>query len=253
MKRIITALIGIPLVIAVIHFAPHWLFALVVAVFAGLAFNELMSFGSARTGSRPGIWTALVSAAVTASFVGNASWVLTILAAAVLFCCANMAFDGSLDTVLPNAGLAMLGLVYCSVLLGFVVWLQSNVVLVMLGTIWTGDAAAYYGGRALGRHKLAPTISPNKTVEGSVAGIIGSIIAGVGLGTWLLGKPILFLIVASLAAAIAGQIGDLTESAFKRSAGVKDSSSLIPGHGGVLDRVDSLLFAAPVFYWFFNS
>jgi len=109
MKRIMTAMIGIPLVIAVIHFAPHWFFALVVALFAGLCFNELMTFGSARSGSRPGIWTAVVSAAVTASFVGNASWVLTILAAAVLFCVANLALEGSLDSILPNAGLVILG------------------------------------------------------------------------------------------------------------------------------------------------
>ena len=246
-------MIGIPIVIAVIHYAPHWFFALVVALFAGLCFNELVAFGSARSGSRPGIWTAVVSAAVTASFVGDASWVLTILAAAVLFCVANLALEGSLDSMLPNTGLVMLGLVYCSVLLGFVIWLPSNVVLVLLATIWTGDAAAYYGGRALGRHKLAPTISPNKTVEGSITGLIGSIAAGVGLGAWLLGKPVSFLVIASMAAAMAGQIGDLAESALKRSAGVKDSSSLLPGHGGLLDRVDSLLFAAPVFYWFFNS
>jgi phosphatidate cytidylyltransferase len=123
----------------------------------------------------------------------------------------------------------------------------------MMGVIWAGDVAAYYAGRALGRHKLAPTISPNKTVEGSIAGLAGSILAGTLLGSWLLQRQISFLALASLAAAIAGQLGDLAESALKRSSGVKDSSSLLPGHGGMLDRLDSLIFAAPVFYWFFHS
>jgi len=253
MKRVLTAVIGIPLVIAVTLYSPHWLFALIVALAAGLCFNELMTFSVSRMGSRPGGWTAVAGAAVTASFVGDPAWVLTILTAAFLFCFILMMFDGSLDSILPKASLVAIGMVYCCVLLGFIVWLPGRTVLVLMGTIWAGDAAAYYGGRALGRHKLAPTISPNKTVEGSVAGLAGSIVAGILLGSWLLQRQISFLALASLAAAIAGQLGDLAESALKRSAGVKDSSSLLPGHGGMLDRLDSLIFAAPMFYWFFHS
>jgi len=253
MKRVLTAVIGIPLVIAVTLYSPHWLFALIVALAAGLCFNELMTFSVSRMGSRPGGWTAVAGAAVTASFVGDPAWVLTILTAAFLFSFILMMFDGSLDSILPKASLVAIGMVYCCVLLGFIVWLPGRTVLVLMGTIWAGDAAAYYGGRALGRHKLAPTISPNKTVEGSVAGLAGSIVAGILLGSWLLQRQISFLALASLAAAIAGQLGDLAESALKRSAGVKDSSSLLPGHGGMLDRLDSLIFAAPMFYWFFHS
>jgi phosphatidate cytidylyltransferase len=253
MKRVLTAVIGIPLVVAATLYSPRWLFALIIALVAGLCFNELMTFGAARMGSRPGSWTAVAGAAVTASFVGDSVWVLTILTASFVFCLAVLTFERPLDSMLPNASLIALGMVYCCLLPGFLVWLPARVVLVLMGTIWAGDAAAYYGGRALGRHKLAPTISPNKTVEGSIAGLAGSTIAGVGLGTWLLGSPISFLAVAVLVAAIAGQIGDLAESALKRSSGVKDSSSLLPGHGGMLDRLDSLIFAAPVFYWFFHS
>jgi phosphatidate cytidylyltransferase len=138
-------------------------------------------------------------------------------------------------------------------LLGFLVWLSSDVVLTLLAVVWVGDSAAYFGGRALGRHKLAPEISPNKTVEGSVAGLMGSVAAGIAMGTWLLGLSAAFMAGISLVAGIAGQIGDLAESALKRSAGVKDSSTLLPGHGGMLDRLDSLMFAAPVFYWFFRT
>jgi phosphatidate cytidylyltransferase len=253
MKRVLTAVIGIPLVIAVTLHSPHWLFALIVALAAGLCFNELMTFGASRMGSRPGAWTAVAGAAVTASFVGDAAWVLTILTAAFAFCVAVMMFEGSLDPMLPNAGMVAMGMVYCCVLLGFVVWLPGHTVVALMGIVWAGDAAAYYGGRAFGRHKLAPSISPNKTVEGSIAGLAGSVLAGILLGSWLLERQLGFLVLASLAAAIAGQLGDLAESALKRSAGVKDSSSMLPGHGGMLDRLDSLIFAAPVFFWFFHS
>jgi len=254
MKRIVTAAIGIPLVIAVTLYSPPWLFALVVAVFAGLGFHELTTMGVARMNTRHGAWPSLAAAAVTASFIGDSKWVLTMTAAAFLFCLLVMTFEGSIDNMLPSISLTALGLVYCGVLLGFLVWLTPHhAVFVLMGTIWAGDAAAYYGGRAVGRHKLAVTISPNKTVEGSISGLIASTIAGVGLGVWLLGLSMPFLAVASLATATAGQLGDLAESALKRSAGVKDSSSLLPGHGGVLDRLDSLLFAAPVFYWFMHS
>ena len=146
-----------------------------------------------------------------------------------------------------------MGFVYCGVLLGFLLWLDRRTFLTLLGTIWIGDAAAYYGGRLLGRHLLAPRISPKKTVEGAFAGLIGSIVSGVLLGTWLTGQSSTFLLAASFCAAVVGQLGDLAESALKRSSGVKDSSSLLPGHGGMLDRLDSVLFAAPVYFWFFMS
>jgi len=253
MKRVLTAVIGIPIVIAITLHAPHWLFALVVALAAGQCFRELLNFSSTRLGTRPGGWTAVAGAAVTASFVGEAAWVMTILTAAFIFTIVVMTFEGSLESLIPTAGIVALGMVYCCVLLGFLVWLPPHVVLVLMGTIFAGDAAAYYGGRALGRHKLAPTISPNKTVEGSIFGLAGSVLAGVGLGSSLLGAPVTLLAVASFTAGIAGQLGDLTESALKRSAGVKDSSSLLPGHGGMLDRLDSMMFAAPVFFWFFHQ
>jgi phosphatidate cytidylyltransferase len=130
--------------------------------------------------------------------------------------------------------------------------MRREMILVLLGVLWIGDAAAYYGGSTLGRHLLAPHLSPKKTVEGAFAGLIGSIIAGVALGVWVANERSGVLLIASIAAACAGQVGDLVESALKRSAGVKDSSDLLPGHGGLLDRLDGLLFAAPVFYWFFS-
>ncbi len=126
-------------------------------------------------------------------------------------------------------------------------------VLAIMVTIWTCDSAAYYAGRALGRHKLFERISPKKTWEGSIAGAIGAVAIMIGMQQWFL--PYLSVADAVVIGAIVGvfgQLGDLAESHIKRDAGVKDSSQLIPGHGGLFDRFDSLLFAAPLVYLYLN-
>src|SRR5690606_7668727 len=125
-------------------------------------------------------------------------------------------------------------------------------VLLPLLTTWAGDSAAYFAGRAWGRAKLAPTASPGKTVVGALAGLGGSVLAGVMVSVVLLADlpvhsvPPLAAGIIGLLLGMAAQVGDLVESVLKREAGVKDSGTLLPGHGGVLDRVDSLLFAFPV-------
>jgi phosphatidate cytidylyltransferase len=116
--------------------------------------------------------------------------------------------------------------------------------------IWVSDSVAYFAGRAFGKHPLAPHLSPKKTWEGSVAGFIGSLLVAFIFRPWLhAGLPLLLGMAA--AGNVAGQVGDLVESAYKRSAGVKDSGGLLPGHGGVLDRIDALILAIPVvwYYW----
>jgi phosphatidate cytidylyltransferase len=125
--------------------------------------------------------------------------------------------------------------------------------LFLFGLLWVGDTTAMWVGSALGRHKLAPTVSPNKTVEGFVGGILGALAIGVVMIFWRLDAiPWYHVLIIAFGCSIFGQLGDLVESMWKRSLGIKDSSAIIPGHGGVLDRFDSLLFAAPfmLFYWY---
>ena len=127
-------------------------------------------------------------------------------------------------------------------------------VLFLLGVIWAGDTLAYLIGKLVGRYKLRPDISPGKTIEGAIAGLVGSILAGVAIWSLLLVDqvPMMTLsltLIASLLIGITSQVSDLSESIIKRSAGVKDSGRLIPGHGGLLDRLDSMMFATPTFYY----
>ena len=122
--------------------------------------------------------------------------------------------------------------------------------LLLLAVIVVSDSAQYYTGRAFGKRPLSPAISPKKTVEGAIGGVVfGTAAFAVG-GSYLFGAPFWALALLGAAISLLGIVGDLFESLLKRSAGVKDSSQLIPGHGGVLDRIDSWLFAAPVYYMF---
>jgi phosphatidate cytidylyltransferase len=115
---------------------------------------------------------------------------------------------------------------------------------------WVGDSAAYFAGRAFGKRPLAPVLSPKKSWEGTIASIIGALVVALVFSRWLT-IPLPHLLAMAAVGNVAGQAGDLLESAYKRSAGVKDSGSLLPGHGGVLDRIDALILAIPVvwYYW----
>jgi phosphatidate cytidylyltransferase len=253
MKRIATALVGIPLAVLLTLKLSDLLFALALSLVAAVCLDELCQLAIRRMDVRPGRWVLALGALVTLSFAGGVTWVVAVLAGAIMLAATIVTFGASLQEALPKLAVAVLGILYCCVLLGFLVLLQPEMRVVLLGVIWIGDAAAYYGGRSLGRHLLAPDISPKKTVEGAFAGLIGSVIAGVILGVLMTGNSPSILLVASFVAGCVGQTGDLVESAIKRSAGVKDSSSILPGHGGMLDRLDSVLFAGPVFYWFFGK
>lgn len=151
-----------------------------------------------------------------------------------------------------NAGATVLGALYASFFV-FLDLLRNRpddghaYTLLLVGAVWAADSAAMLGGRAFGRHLLAPVLSPKKTWEGAVSGVLGALLGAIVVAL-LLRLPLGVALAAAAAAAIAGLFGDLAESALKRSAGVKDTGALLPGHGGILDRFDAMLFAAPAVY-----
>lgn len=182
-------------------------------------------------------------------------WYFFVLVVTVMLCMTAGVVQSKVSgfgAMFTAAGVAYLGILFAVILEVSVsrIWLQS----LILGCVptWVCDSCALFGGSRFGKHKLAPKVSPKKTWEGSLCGAAGAVVVGVilclipaykGVGWWV-------VVLAALVGSSLGQIGDLAESLFKRMVGVKDSSNLIPGHGGVLDRVDSLLFAIPTAYFF---
>jgi phosphatidate cytidylyltransferase len=157
---------------------------------------------------------------------------------------------------LPAAGITSSGLILVALPLTYAIRLHGaeadgpKLLMFVLVITWVGDTAAYFVGRAIGKHKLAAVLSPKKTWEGTIASIFGALLVAVVFARWLV-VPLPHLLAMGVVGNVAGQAGDLLESAYKRSAGVKDSGSLLPGHGGVLDRIDALILAIPVvwYYW----
>ncbi len=224
------------------------MFAAAVALVGALALEEFCALTAGGSIERPGRWLLPFGAVVTFSFILGPVWTVGTLVATVVALLITAIPAAPSRAVLTHLGAGALGLLYTSLLLGFVSLLDRSAVLILLGIVWGGDAGAYYGGRAFGRRQLA-RVSPNKTVEGALVGGAASILIGSLLGGEILGMSYSRMAAVAALTAIAAQVGDLCESALKRGASVKDSGTLLPGHGGFLDRIDSLLFAAPAFYW----
>jgi len=179
---------------------------------------------------------------------------------------AAMVRGAPFDRMIPSAAVTVLSVMYIVFLGGHLIavrvgvrpLLSRNLLGFFFLVIMGSDVAAYYGGRLFGRHKLAPTVSPGKTWEGAAAGMLASLLLAVAAHYWFfLNLPLKFALPLAAVMNVVGVLGDLTESALKRSTGAKDTARILPGHGGVLDRIDSLLFNAPVIYYFarlyFNS
>jgi len=297
MKRVLTAVVLVPVVLLILFKAPDWLFSGFIGLIAVLAAHEYFGIASHY---QEKLHAYLVEVAVGLYFLGHClsgmsafgmqkfgsmfdGWMYNLTGPRVLpllLFVAGMAYS-SLRQALPAAAFSYFGFIYVAYTLGgiSIVGHLANgriLVFVFLIVVWSGDIFAYYAGRAFGRHKLAETISPKKTWEGAIASIIGATIVSILLFRYLheIGNGLVHLnsfpsrsimyvdsgvhplqwwlaAVFGLLVNITAQFGDLAESALKRGAGVKDSGNLLPGHGGILDRIDAMLFAAPVL-WFFD-
>lgn len=172
------------------------------------------------------------------------------LLAMMAFALTRVRGGGDIKEVLPLLTSYLFGLGYISLFLSYFLLLKRREIVFLLTLIWTVDTLAYFTGRGIGRRKLSPHVSPNKTVEGAIGGLLGGLLASLLSGPFLLeDHSPLYLIAAGLGIGVVCQVGDLTESLCKRWAGVKDSGRLIPGHGGLLDRIDSILVSVPFFYY----
>ena len=234
------------------------LLAVAMAV-AALAFIEYEKMVDA-IGAKVPYWTALLATLLACAMVPF-QWVdiSAILALALLLIALNVLLSDRVGTpILADTAAAVLAPVYIGLPLGALVGVHAiagrEAVLLLIATVAVSDTAQYYSGRTFGRTPLAPLRSPKKTREGAVGGfIVAPIFLTVAGGYWLPSAPPMWLAVLGIGIVFAGIIGDLFESMLKRAADMKDSGTLIPGHGGVLDRIDALLFAAPVFYFFLRT
>jgi phosphatidate cytidylyltransferase len=275
-KRVATALVLIPVVVGLVLFTPTWAVAVATAVITVLALWEYFALGEAIGHRAYRIWAIVCSVLFIysqwlASYDNRVSdriyflfgrplgerpsveWYLFlfVLGLAIFILWTKR----PLVEALPAAGITCSALLLVALPLSFAVTLHGlprigpRLLLFALVITWAGDTAAYFVGRAMGKHPLAPHISPKKTWEGSVGSMVGSLIVAWAFSYWIR-IPIGHLLAMAVIGNVAGQMGDLLESAYKRSAGVKDSGGLLPGHGGVLDRIDALILCIPVIWYY---
>ena len=267
MKRVLTAVVLAPLVLALVFLGPAWSLTVAVAAVAMLAAWEFMAL-TERCGAKPPRIPVL--AAIAALFAGNYQWpdeTVTFFGFLCIILLLYCVFASPIERVLADATSSVFALFYLGLTLIPIPMLreQSNgpsLLAFLFLTVWAGDILAMYTGRMFGRRKLSPKLSPNKTWEGTIGSVLGSVaVAGIllAVSTYLAqwnsarlsfaDEVWWYWLILAVVVNVAAQAGDLAESALKRSAGVKDSGTLLPGHGGVLDRIDALLLAAPVLWY----
>ncbi|HYL92157.1 MAG TPA: phosphatidate cytidylyltransferase [Alphaproteobacteria bacterium] len=284
MKRVLTAVVLVPVVLLIVFKAPLWLFALVVAGIIVLALHEYLGIAKAAE-LKPILWLTYIMAVLPFVMLWVTGWPaepsypkvdfsllflpgwLPVFLAAIVFG-VPLVFRKDLRMGLASVGASVFGLIYIAVPLSLLVCLRGDLstkilVIFVLFSVWAGDIAAYYVGRSLGKHKLAPVVSPNKSWEGAIASVFASVAVALLVfrfqpqinklflvAPWAQQAAWVHVVALAIITNIAAQFGDLFESALKRGAGVKDSGSLLPGHGGILDRIDALLFAIPVVWYY---
>jgi phosphatidate cytidylyltransferase len=267
MKRILTAVVLIAVVFAVVFLGQLWMVAVLAALIAGLAAFEYGQLAKASGINIPTWWTIpSVAMIFVAAFAWPGDTQLPLLTALGFLLFGLNGFLRPLKQVLPETAAGLFGLAYIAYPLSLLpqIWSRDDgkpLLLFLMVCVWAGDIAALYVGKNLGKRKLAPRLSPGKTWEGSIASLLGSMLAGAAVfwvgdllsarGNMVLHieEPLWQVLLLAVVLNAAAQIGDLLESAIKRGADVKDSGTMLPGHGGILDRIDALLLAAPVLWY----
>jgi phosphatidate cytidylyltransferase len=258
--RFATAAVGVPVIIALIYVAPPWAFYLLVLGAALVGEQELfaMSHPGDRVSQAVGV---LVSAAASLAVYfggGDARVLVTVLVTVPAFApLYTLARLGSIESAAMRVFAMGFGPFFIAVPLTLLALMRktfgtegSGFVILSLGLAWFADTGAYFAGRFLGRHKLYEAVSPKKTLEGAVGGLVSSVVwALFGSFVYLRGAlPVIHAVPLAVVGGVLGQAGDLGESLLKRSTGVKDSGAIVPGHGGILDRVDALIVTSIVVY-----
>jgi phosphatidate cytidylyltransferase len=254
MTRLVSGVVLALVAVAAIVWLPLLVLRVVAAAVAAAAAYEYA--GAAGVVRAPSRLLVVAMAAVACWWLGMPALASVAVAAAIAL--AWLAVEVLLfGHDIGRAAAAVAGAVYVGGPLGLLVAIHARagwmVTLLLLATVVVSDTAQYYAGRAFGRRLLAPVVSPKKTIEGAIGGLLAAALFMAVAGSRILGEAIVPLAVLGLAMGAVGICGDLFESSLKRHAGMKDSSSLIPGHGGVLDRIDALLFATPMFYLYLRG
>jgi phosphatidate cytidylyltransferase len=252
-RRLIVALILVPLLYIVVMYLPTEYFFLLTVILSSLALLEFYAMFKLEgmmkyTGM---LWGAALLAVF---FSSREHFATAVLLSLLIIMTVRLLLKGSPESSHHDISTAVLGLLYIPGLFTFQLSLAkaSPVWIIFLyASVWAADSLAYYVGKGIGRRKLYERVSPNKTVEGAVGSAIGGILGALFINALLLHlEPLSTVVLLGLSIGMFTIVGDLVESMFKRDAGVKDSSRIIPGHGGVLDKIDGVTFAGPVLYWF---
>ncbi len=256
MTRVVSGAALILLAVGVVWFASDDVFRVVAIMLVVAAVKECVTL--AQASDLPiSFWPVLIASAIAFAVIstppGNAMLEVALMSALLALGLGVMGTWRGGANALATVSASLFPMIYVGLPIGALVAVRRfagpPVLFLLMLTVMVSDTAQYYTGRAFGKHPLAPALSPKKTVEGAIGGFVFGTALFVVVGAWWVpGMPPLFRTGVGLALVALGIAGDLFESMLKRSAGVKDSSALIPGHGGVLDRIDALLFAAPVYY-----
>ncbi|MGZ7032889.1 MAG: phosphatidate cytidylyltransferase [Thermoanaerobaculia bacterium] len=259
--REITAVVLAPLAIWIIGWSHQYVFDAAVALVGALALYEFLVFGTRKGYYIPiPLCIAVMLFIVSAFVLEPVSVEVGVFVALLVIPAVYVLGKSKLEDALPASGIATMATLYVGMLGGSLVRLRSDfhdlgpkLVFFLLLVVWLGDAGAYYVGKKFGRRKLSPHISPKKTIEGGIGGLLVSVITAIVIHfTFFPEFPLMHAIIAGALLSACGIIGDLAESMWKRSASVKDSGTLLPGHGGFLDRFDSVFFTAPILYTYWS-